>query len=101
MLLTKMKKTYYRDGAEGMDIWYASLSEEERARLFEEWRQACVDTVVVFDGFRRAIAAMVPLVVEAFKLLTDLLDPVEFERLARKERSRKRYERMMGRKLDG
>jgi hypothetical protein len=99
-MFTKMQDVYFREGHDGMKAWYESLSPEEQERLRMEIHLVAINFANAFEPIKQAIATAIPRIVEAMQPLINAYkeaNPAEFERLVRKERSRRRYERMMKR----
>lgn len=100
-MFEEMRQIYDKDGKAGVEAWYESLSQAEKDFLNADFQEAVGAVIKAFNNFKQAIVEMLPPIIEILRpLLNAYMDanPDEFERLARKERSRKRYERMMRKK---
>jgi hypothetical protein len=100
-MFQQMQEIYYRDGYDMAQLWWQTLSDEEQDQLRTEIQQAVTAIVDAYQPVVTAFAAAVPRVVEhMWTFLNAYMEanPDEFERWARKERHRRRYERMMRRR---
>ena len=96
-MFQRLYEIYSYEGYEIAMAWYQGLSEEEQEQLQSEMRSVAVGLENVFESLMQRISKTV---LSAIKTLQPLIDayietnPKEFERLARKERSYRRYERL-------